>query len=312
MRFICSDETINSYGFWVLAAGIDTSRFSKNPVMLWNHSRSYGRKDDVLPIGYWKDLRIENGQLTAEAVFDEKDDFARQIAGKVRDGVIRACSIGIRILSTSTEPQHLKPGQTRETVISCELREISLCDIPANGNAVAVALYDEHDELMCMGEKVSDVLPVLLSVKPNSKPYNMDKINEILGLTAGSSEEAAVAEIQKLRDQVAALEKARTEAAEARLRGMVDEAVRQRKITEDKREMYMGIGRNAGAETLQAVLSELSAPARPSDLIRPSANNGDARKLSDCSADELENLRANDPQRYSDLFEAEYGCRPEL
>lgn len=310
MRFICSDETINSYGFWVLAAGIDTSRFSKNPVMLWNHSRSYGSKDDVLPIGYWKDLRIENGQLTAEAVFDEKDDFARQIAGKVRDGVIRACSIGIRILSTSTEPQHLKPVQTRETVISCELREISLCDIPANGNAVA--LYDEHDELMFMGDKVSDVLPVLLSVKPNSKPYNMDKINAILGLTAGSSEEAAVAEIQKLRDQVAALEKARTEVAEAHLRGMVDEAVRQRKITEDKREIYMGIGRNAGAETLQAVLSELSAPARPSDLIRPSANNGDARKLSDCSAGELEDLRANDPQRYSDLFEAEYGCRPEL
>lgn len=71
MRFICSDETLNSYGFYVLTAGIDMRKFLQNPIMLWNHSRSYGSKNDVLPIGRWENLKVEGGRLMADAVFDE-------------------------------------------------------------------------------------------------------------------------------------------------------------------------------------------------------------------------------------------------
>ena len=306
-RFICSDETLNSYGFWVMTKGISLERFLKNPVMLWNHSRSYGSKDDVLPIGYWKDIRIENGCLTAEPVFDAKDDFAQQIASKVEQQVVRACSIGIRILTTSCEDKYMKPGQTRDTVIACELREISLCDIPANGNAVAVALYDEQDQLIGLSEMSDTFLP--LFIKPNKK---MEKVNEALGLLADATEELAVGAIKKLKDRIVELENAQKENTEKALRDMVNAAIHQRKITEDKRETYMSIGRKAGVEALRAVLEELREPMRPSDIIHHADVDTTDKKFSEYTADALESMRANDPQRYIALFEAEYGFKPEI
>lgn len=306
-RFICSDETLNSYGFWVLTSGINLERFLKNPVMLWNHSRSYGSKNDVLPIGYWKDLRIENGCLTAEPVFDEKDDFAQQIASKVEQQVVRACSIGIRILTTSCEDNYMKPGQTRETVIACELREISLCDIPANGNAVAVALYDAQDRLIGLHEVSDTCLP--LFINPNKE---MKKVIEALGLLEDATEEMAVNAITKLRERLTELENAQKEATEKALREMVNAAIHQRRTTEDKRETYMSIGRKAGVEALRAVLEELSAPMRPSDIIHHDDVDPSDKKFSEYTADALESMRANDPQRYCALFEAEYGFKPEI
>ena len=306
-RFICSDESVNSYGFWVLTSGIRLEKFLKNPVMLWNHSRSYGSRNDVLPIGYWKDLRVENGCLTAEPVFDTEDDFARQIASKVEQQVVRACSIGIRILTTSAEDVYMKKGQTHETVIACELREISLCDIPSNGNAVAVALYDEQDRLIGLSEMSESFLPSVVNPKKN----DMEKVNEILGLPKGATEDLAVAEIAKLNERITALEAEKKAAAEATLQGMVNEAIRQRKTTEDKREMYMKIGRQSGIETLRTVLSELNAPVRASEIIHSEGVSA-TKKFSEYSAEDLESMRANDPQRYGELFAAEYGFAPQI
>lgn len=38
--FVLSDESVNSYGFRVLTDGIALDNFKKNPVMLWNHTRT--------------------------------------------------------------------------------------------------------------------------------------------------------------------------------------------------------------------------------------------------------------------------------
>ncbi len=305
MRFICSDESLNSYGFWVLSAGIDTRKFEKNPVMLWNHSRSYGSKTDVLPIGQWKDLRIENGQLTAEAVFDEKDDFARTIAGKVKDGVLRSCSIGIRILATSSEEKYLKPGQTNETVTACELKEISICDIPANGNAVAVALYDHQDRLIALSDLSDPNLPTSLNKK------DMKELLKALGLSENADEAAAVKAVQSLRERIDTLEKQQKETAEAALKELLDEAVRQRKITADKREAFASIGRTSGLAALREVFASMAEPIKPTQFINPQSQ-APAQKFSDLSDDEKETMRQNDPDRYGRLFEAEYGFKPDL
>lgn len=307
MRFICSDESINAYGYRVITAGIHCEKFLKNPVMLWNHSRSCGSKNDVLPIGYWQDLRIENNTLTAEAVFDAEDAFAQQIASKVEQGVVRACSIGIRVLETSAKEEDLLPGQSAETVTACELREISLCDIPANGNAVAVALYDEADRLIGLSELPQTILPIY---SLNQK--TMKEINKTLGLALDAGEEQAVAKIVSLKEQIAALEKEKQTAQEAALREMVNEAIRQRKTTDDKREMFMNIGRSMGVEVLRSVLGELSMPAKASEFIRPNAHGDADRTFSQYGAEELESMRLNDPQRYTALFAASYGFNPQI
>ena len=147
-RIVISDESINSRGFWVKTDGIDLSAFLKNPIMLWNHNRDWnGTINTQLPIGYWKDLRIENGVLTGEPVFDEKDEFAVRIKQKYEDGILNACSIGFTAIEWSDAPEMLKPGQSVSTVTRCRLKEISICDIPSNANATVV-LYDDDNKVI--------------------------------------------------------------------------------------------------------------------------------------------------------------------
>jgi HK97 family phage prohead protease len=140
--FICSDESINSYGYRVLVSGIDLGSFKKNPVMLFNHdSMSWGGDIYNGPIGRWENIRKENGQLLADAVIDMDDEKGKIIGNKIEKDFIRAASIGFKVLKVSEDAADMLPGQTRPTVTKCELVEISVVDIPANKNALA--LYDQ-------------------------------------------------------------------------------------------------------------------------------------------------------------------------
>ena len=145
--FVLSDESINSYGFRVLTAGINLERFKKNPVMLWNHTRSWSDKEDViLPIGRWENLRVEDGKLLGDTCFDMDDPFAVKIANKVEKGFVKTCSVGIQEIELSEMPEHIFPGQTRKTVIRSILWEVSLTDMPSNANAVS--LYDSNGNII--------------------------------------------------------------------------------------------------------------------------------------------------------------------
>lgn len=86
--FVLHDETVNTYGFRMLTGGANLEEFRKNPVILLNH------KDWELPIGRWENIRIEGTQILADALFDEKDDIAVKIAGKVEGGFLRMASMG--------------------------------------------------------------------------------------------------------------------------------------------------------------------------------------------------------------------------
>ena len=63
-RIRISDETLNCYGTWIRTEGVDLTQYQKNPVMLWMHWRG-------VIIGTIKDIRVENGEITDEPVFDE-------------------------------------------------------------------------------------------------------------------------------------------------------------------------------------------------------------------------------------------------
>jgi hypothetical protein len=134
--FILSDESINSYGFRVLTDGISLKQFKKNPVMLFNH-RSWG-EGYTGPIGKWENIRVEDGKLMADPVFDDKDEFALKIKSKVEQGFIKGASMGFNVVETSTED--MLAGQTRSTVSKSIIYEASIVDLP--GNANALALYD--------------------------------------------------------------------------------------------------------------------------------------------------------------------------
>jgi len=182
--FICSDESINRYGFRVLTAGIDLSQFKKNPVMLFNHERmSWGGDIYNGPIGRWDNITTKDGQLLADPIIDANDPKGSILSSKVENDFIRAASIGFQIIETSEDPKLMMPGQTRPTVTKCKLVEISLVDIPANTNAIS--LYDDGGNKIDLKEDAQYSklgLGILQPTIENSN--NMKKITLKAGLLA--------------------------------------------------------------------------------------------------------------------------------
>ena len=289
VSFICNDESVNTYGFVVRTDGIDLSAFLKNPVMLWNHGRATGSDErEVLPIGRWEDVKKEGGQLTGRAVFDLGDPFAKKIAEKVDKGFLSACSLGIRILERDDNPANWMPGQTAPTVTKCELREISVCDIPANKNAVTVSLYDAGGQAV----ELSDVPGMAVS------PFEVQnrRIAAALGLdwSAGAEEVLRAAEaLKKAKDEIQARE-------DAEMERMLNEAMNDRKITFSKMEIYREVGKKHGINVLREVLKDIPRTPTVMETLREAARERrEARERRGEKPREqwtLEDYRKHDPK----------------
>lgn len=202
-RFILSDESLNSYGYWVLTSGGHLDRFKKNPVMLWMHFRDEGCTywGESKPIGHWEDIKVEDGVISAVPVFDLADELSQLICKKVEEGTINATSIGLRILATSQNKDVLKPGQTRETVTEWELLEASFVDIPANANAVR--LYGRAEGTLTLSLKNDDqLIPQLPNI--NQKPMKLkETFSAVLSFLGIPKEKASETELTE--DQLSSL-----------------------------------------------------------------------------------------------------------
>ena len=85
-RFPINTEVTNGNGFRVSTEGVDLSHFKLNPLLLWMHVRPKGKsKDEILPLGYWEDIQLKDGQITGVPVFDDEDEFAMKIYRKVEN-----------------------------------------------------------------------------------------------------------------------------------------------------------------------------------------------------------------------------------
>lgn len=140
--FILNDETqVNSYGFRVLNAGLDLTRFKANPVLLNGH-RDW---DLHAVIGRWINIRIEGTQLLADSEFDMDDKTAAEIAGKVKRGFLKACSIGFlfnrEFMVKSEVDGHFELQKS-------ELMEGSIVAIGSNSKALVRLYASDTEELM--------------------------------------------------------------------------------------------------------------------------------------------------------------------
>ena len=308
-RIVISDESLNSYGFWVVTDGIDLSAFLKNPVMLWNHNRDdHGTVNAQLPIGIWKDLRIENGVLTGEPVFDEKDEFALKIKQKYEAGILNACSMGFMPLEWSDTPEMLKEGQKVATVTRCRLMEISICDIPSNANATVV-LYDENSKTI----NLSDLPNMAIGPKIN------DMSKEIalkLGLEENASPQACVEAIQKKDEKIATLEaenkklkeheKAANEAKRAEAVRLLDDAVKTGRIDAKARPKFEKLF-ELDHEAAKAALAEM--PERKPLTVQPPKGNAGGDERSSWNyldwmkkdPEGLRKMKTDDPDRFKTL-----------
>lgn len=132
IKFVASTANPDRYGDVVDQKGWDLSAYNRNPVVLFNHNPSQ------MPIGKGK-AYVENDQLMLEVEFDQKDDMAKTIEQKVRDGFINAVSVGFQpsktIARSSLPADHPYHGKSGSYFQASELLEVSIVTIPANNEA---------------------------------------------------------------------------------------------------------------------------------------------------------------------------------
>lgn len=319
---IISTSGLNCYGGRVLTSGIDLTQFQKNPLLLWMHRRSFDR--DAMPIGRIDNLRTAGDRLIGTPVFDQNDEFAKKIESKWENGFLRMASAGIEIIETSDAPEHLLQGQTRRTITRCRLEEVSIVDM--GGNDEALQLYDRSGKVLKLaaGED-NDALPLLAPEKkddpsgtaPDGKDNNqtnkstqsMNKeILQLLGLSETATEQEAVGALRLLKEKADKVETLQL----ASITAVVDGAIAERRITADKKEHFVNIGKAAGIDSLRTTLSLMQPVRKPTEVIRQTDAPRDDEpktyaKLSDVPADQLEKLREERPQDYERLYKAEYG-----
>lgn len=137
--FIITDESVNRYGWRLLVAGIDLSGFLKNPVCCVQHFTG------MIPVGKWKNVRIEGMELKGTVEFDRNDDDAVKLYWKYADGYMNAVSLHVLPVEESEDASHLIPGQTRPTLTKSEMLEISLVTLPGQKNAVKLSTPEGNE-----------------------------------------------------------------------------------------------------------------------------------------------------------------------
>lgn len=165
---------------------VDMSRAEILPVY-WNHN------DNALPIGSYTDVRVENNQLKANAVFDSEDTFAMSIFKKVAKGHIKTLSVGADIISKTVTKE--EDGSYTVKATRWQPFEGSFTGNPANPNArVGLNGNSEGDaiNLKNEGEKKVDLEKILVFLS-NATAEDKIEITKALG---------ADKEVEKLSNQV--------------------------------------------------------------------------------------------------------------
>ena len=263
--FVINDENVNSYGYRILTDGIDYAQYIRNPIVLFMHERDgYINKGSEV-IGRCTKLYKEGTTLIADVEFDEKDEFAKKIAGKVERGYIRMASMCAEIKEVSTEPQHILEGQVYETVTACKLVEISIVDIGGNDNALKLS---------------KDGKPFQLKKIVTNTSNNMDikVIALALGMGENTKEEAVLSALHSLKTdkekaeaEVVALKKTITETRTTEATTLVDKAVSLGLIPEALKESQLKQF-EADFDGQKAVLSKLVADKEAENAQQGKAN----------------------------------------
>lgn len=307
-RVRITNERLNSYGTRVLTAGMDVSQYERNPILLYMHQRG-----DV--IGYVKDMKVEGDEVTGELMFDEATELSVRCKKQWEFGSLKMVSVGIDVLELSEDKKYLVEGQTSPTVTRSKLFEVSLVDIGANDDAIVLMKDGQRLE---MGKDGENVLPKLNL--NNNQEEDMDKkeIALLLGLPADASDEAIKAKINELKtaaDERAELVKENDELKLSRIEAAVDGAIAEKKITADKKEHFVEVGKKVGLESLNTTFGAMTPQVKLSQVI---GHHGGApaettwQKLSDVPEDKILELRKNNPDEYKRLYKAEYGCDCEI
>lgn len=318
-RVRLTNSSLNAYGTRVLTEGMDIEQFERNPVLLWMH-----RRGEV--IGMVTDIRREGDEITGALQFDEASELSQKCKKQWDFGSLRMVSVGIDILAWDEDPKLYVEGQKLATISRSKLTEVSLVDIGANDDALVLTYEgktlnfakDGYQPLPLTKPTDPDT-PINLQNQPNSSTPNSSKTMDpkVLALSLGLPETATEQEINdKLKElQAAAAETAQLREEQekmklAQLEAEVDKAIAEKRIEDKMRAHFVETGKTIGLEALKTTLSAISPRMKLSKTLNSSGQEvvpATFSKLSEVPAEQLSEMRENDPEQYCKLYKAEYG-----
>ena len=312
-RVRISNESLNSYGTRVLTSGMNVEQYNRNPVLLYMHERGQ-------VIGYVKDLRVEGDEVTGELMFDEATELSQRCKKQWEFGSLKMVSVGIDILEMSEDPKHLVQGQTSPTITRSKLFEVSLVDIGANDDAIVLQKDGKRIELDKNGGAVLPLLNTIIINQTTKRTKKMDqeKIALELGLPKDADEaqiSAALANLKAKGDEAESLRQERDTLRNARIETLVNAAIAEKKIGEEKKQQFVELGKKIGADELKQTFDAMSPQVKLSNIVgggAPAGGHAEYKKLSDVPAEQMAELKEKNPAQYKKLYKAEYGFECEI
>lgn len=143
LRVVMASEGRQADGIDLRMSGADLSRFRANPILGYGHSY-WGRIN--LPIGKVENVEIDGARMAGSLVFDARDEFARTVEQKMRDGYLNAVSIGFEV--SEWENDSRRDG----IATGWAVHELSVVPVPMDAGAIVTAgrggLYVEESQLI--------------------------------------------------------------------------------------------------------------------------------------------------------------------
>jgi HK97 family phage prohead protease len=179
---IASSNAVDRHGEVVDNNGWDLKAFKKNPVILWGHDHN----EPAIGVSKktWVEGTGKKAKLMIQPVLHDVTEKARAVKALVDLGVIRTLSVGFKPLES---PDGI-------TFTKNELLEVSMVNVPANPEAMALAykglkkegINDEVmrefgldpivlDKLMLMEEAIEE-LQAMVKAQPPVNPSQQTKI----------------------------------------------------------------------------------------------------------------------------------------
>ena len=309
-RVRISNDSLNSYGTRVLTSGMSVEQYQRNPVLLYMHERGN-------VIGYVKDVKVENDEVTGELMFDEATELSTRCKKQYEFGSLKMVSAGLDILETSEAEELLVAGQTCPTITRSKLFEVSLVDIGANDDAIVL---QKDGKRITLGKDSESPLPMLNNNKQNKQEMEQKQFALQLGLPETATEAEITAKLGELKAAKEENAKLQAEKATLTLAGItasVEKAVSEKRIGSEKKDEFIALGKEIGQEKLDSIFAAMSPQVKLSAVIGHHGGASEQQepkwtKLSDVPGDKLVELRKNDVAEYKRLYKAEYGMECEI
>jgi HK97 family phage prohead protease len=138
LAWTLSTFDLDRFGERIDPAGWDCKRYRDNPVVEWAH------RYDIPAIGKIEGLAADDNGLHGLIVFNDKgyDPFGWAIGQRVKAGVIRAGSVGFRVIEIELPDKETAKDGTTLIFRKQELLEFSICNVPANPFALTKTITE--------------------------------------------------------------------------------------------------------------------------------------------------------------------------